>query len=265
MGGLVAKVLEGEGLAVRTGTLARTDPSVLKSCDLIVIGSPVHYMDLPVNVAGWLERAPDISGKPVASFLTYGGAGSNQVDTGWKIAGLLKTKGGAPVGMEVFGNMSTYAPSFISESGRKRILKYRHLPDERTFENGRRFARDILGRTRNGKTVEIGGEFSFSGLVVPLKPAWWMKKLIDSHRIDRGKCIGCGICAGTCPVGAIGPEKASVDRKACLLCMGCLNNCPADAVEMTYQGERLPGFRKFCRDNGIVIAEPRELAVDKGA
>ncbi|MFA6032876.1 MAG: 4Fe-4S binding protein [Myxococcota bacterium] len=260
MGRLVAKVLEGEGLTVTTGRMAGVDPASVPNFDLIVIGSPVYYMDVPENVVRWLAGIPGLNGKAVSAYVTFGGAGSNEVDTGWKIVKTLHDKGAVPVGMETFGNMSTYAPTWMSRGGVERILKYRGLPNEQTYEKGRRFARQILERTRRGQGVGIGSEFSFSGLLVPFDPAWWIKRNISSHRIDRERCVGCGTCRNTCPAGAIGPEKNSVNRAACLVCFGCLNNCPAEAVEIIYRGERMVGFKKFCHDNRIVFREPPELA-----
>ena len=83
--------------------------------------------------------------------------------------------------------------------------------------------------------------------------------MINEHYIDREKCIQCGTCAEVCPVGAVDHERYRIDRDKCLVCLGCLNNCPAEAMSMEYLSRPVVGWKRFCADNGIVIAEPKEL------
>lgn len=48
-------------------------------------------------------------------------------------------------------------------------------------------------------------------------------------------CVGCGTCAGQCPVGAIElqSQKPVWKKEKCLLCLGCVHKCPVNAIAYT--------------------------------
>lgn len=62
------------------------------------------------------------------------------------------------------------------------------------------------------------------------------KALSQTPRIDGAKCVGCGICAKSCPGQAIAMtapgKKAHIDQKACIHCYCCHELCPQKAVEL---------------------------------
>lgn len=62
--------------------------------------------------------------------------------------------------------------------------------------------------------------------------------------VDQEKCLGCGLCERSCPVGAVSVgEAAYVDPERCIGCGRCISECPQGAIRLhpaTLQREGRP-------------------------
>ena len=254
---LVGCILKGKGLAVDVCDMQEFDKNLLPDYDLIIIGTPVFYYDIPANVTEWLETIPSIAGVPVAAFVSFGGPEGNQHNASCHLLQLLLDRGGVPVGRDAFRNIATYpTPAWNNP----KQISGQHLPNAATFDQVRRFTADMQDRITSGETISVGYELVLREGLRTLPLVWLNKKAISKHTVDAQKCIGCETCVRKCPTKAINPFKQTVDRDKCLACFGCLNNCPADAVIMEYRGERLYGFPEYLKRNKITIMEPPELS-----
>lgn len=258
-GRLIGETLKKLGLAITALDMRACDESSMAGYDLIIVGTPVYYLDVPSNVREWLSQIPAIEGIPVAAFSTFGGPGDNQYNTAWYVLGLLAEKGGVPAGIATFGNMSTFAPTW-SLGNDKRILKYKDRPNEEIYKQVREFARRVVTTVRGGILTDIPKEFYPADFLKGSIQVKFTKLMITRHAIDRSRCTKCGICAEKCPVGVISVSDYIIDRKGCIACMGCVNNCPVQAIDMAFLGKKVYGFNEFLKKNGIRIREPIELA-----
>src|SRR5512145_2171824 len=256
-GRLIACTLKEKGLAVDYLDMQGFDKNRFVQYDLILIGSPVFYYDIPHNVSDWLASMPKITGTPVAAFVSFGGPEGNQHNALCHSLRCLADKEGVPVGMDAFRIIAGY-PTPAWDSANQRAGE--HLPYEDTYNQVRDFTRRILEKIKQGQPAGYASEIALREMVRMLPLVWFNKKAINTHTVDASKCILCGTCVKMCPVAAIQPEKQFVDREKCLACFGCLNNCPADAVVMEYRGKRLYGFPEYLRRRKITVLEPAELA-----
>jgi ferredoxin/flavodoxin len=254
-GKLIARSWEKEGLAVTAGNLKQADRSTLPDYDLIAIGTPVHYLDVPQNVQEWLAGLPSIDGTGVVAYTSFGGNGDGQHNAAVGILEALANRGGIPLGMDTFGNMSAYPPTW-SMGNEARTLKFRDKPDRATYARVRALAADVLGRYGRGQGIEAQSEPSFMGLFKGGISRWVAKATIGRHEIDTKRCIRCGTCVNRCPVGAIDLALPRVDTERCILCFGCLNNCPTGAHDMTTFGKKIYSFAELLKRHDITIQEP---------
>lgn len=67
-----------------------------------------------------------------------------------------------------------------------------------------------------------------------------------AYVINKDECVGCGACAGTCPVEAISEQDGVcvIDQDACLGCGACTEACPTGAiVEAQFKSNKKSGVR----------------------
>lgn len=91
-----------------------------------------------------------------------------------------------------------------------------------------------------------------------------MKKKTDGFPTVNENCIHCGLCAKSCPAGALTVDRGSktweVNKSACILCGTCVQKCKKDAVTMDKDAKR-PTSAMAKKSFALPIRVPRTKGV----
>lgn len=122
--------------------------------------------------------------------------------------------------LDVAGFVSIAAVSAIAEHSIARQFATGR-PDKQDINELGSFAEVINGRLETGfyTTLEVPGNRPYKEF-----------KGFPMHPSADKNCVKCGICAESCPVGAIPMDDPSkTDNDKCMSCMRCISVCPNDS------------------------------------
>jgi flavodoxin len=179
-GKLIACILKEKGIAADLADMRKCDKKHISDYDLILVGSPVFYYDIPSNVSSFLTLMPRITGVPVAAFVSFGGPEGNQHNALCHALRLLNDAGGAAVGMAAFRSIPSY-PTPTWDSANQRAGE--HLPDASTYRQVRSFTEQVIERISRGESITYESEISAREILRTLPLVWFNKKAITNTRL----------------------------------------------------------------------------------
>jgi ferredoxin len=221
---------------------------------------PVYGLDIPRVVRRWLSSLPHRSvisedgktGTGLPSLVLVTGGAPD--DCGWALieaSRILTMKGYEPVYTDLVFMPNNWGTFSLVPSGDEAATivsagEQKARSAAQAFLSGERYSRPFSPRTFG----PLGSFLIRAGFKHGVKRMWKMYRVAPS-------CTGCGLCARTCPLGAIEMKAASLGSEmkprwtsSCEQCMRCFNICPTRSIlqlEAVGHGSRrarwiAPGF-----------------------
>ena len=193
---------------IRAKIIANPD-MVTTNIDYLIIGAPVYFGKLPVQV---IECLKSINGnsKECSTIVVYGNR-----DYGialYSMVEILSNNGFTIIAAGAFIGQHSYSDIVPVALGR---------PDKIDLEKAYHFGMKSISKSKYLHLEDISVQhdiFSRSDKYMPLKPSFIAKR-----------CIQCGICADHCPLGILSPHTGTYYNRAaedrCIGCMACVSNC----------------------------------------
>lgn len=188
--------------------------------DLVVLGTPVIAGRIPNLLLPYLNdkiKGKGAIGVPVVSF------GNRDYDDA-----LIELRNI----MEEAGFQTIAGGAFVSEHSFSRKLGAGR-PDGEDVAELTVFGQKIAEKVRDGWVY--GGPVHVKG-EKPIRPYFTPRDryntAIDIRKVKpkTGEtCCGCGVCAASCPMGAISFEDPTMITGICMKCCACIKKCPVGA------------------------------------
>jgi ferredoxin len=200
----------------------------LDGADAACFVFPVYSLDLPSVARRWLESLPAAASTPALLLVT----GGNADDCGWSLiegCRILRDRGYDPAYSDLVqmpNNWGTFMRVPSPEEAAAIVAAGR--------ERARAAARAFLSGERYSKPLSlpvfgpIGSRLLRAGFRRGVKRLWKMFRTTEA-------CVGCGLCARSCPMGAVEMGEGPAGPRprwsaACEQCLRCFNACPSRAI-----------------------------------
>lgn len=201
---------------------------ILDDCDLLGIGTPVFFYQLPFSIRDWLIKFPSVNERPYFIFATYAvvvGTTFRDADDilrrkGWQLIDHAQFLGfGSYQAYVAWPRLSVQFPDAYEEMRARQFGEFQVIKQV-CWSSGKR---NFLERPLKAPSFWRRKKMFMS--------KWMVNKVHPAFVLDTEKCIGCGTCARNCPDGAISMiDKRPVFRGNCARCYFCEKNCSQNAI-----------------------------------
>jgi ferredoxin/flavodoxin len=201
---------------------------IVANCDLLGIGTPVFFYQLPFCIRDWIMKFPVVKERPFFLFVTYAvvvGTTFRDADNilrkkGWQLLDHASFLGfGSYQAYLSWPRLSVQFPDPYEEMKAKQFGEFQVIKYVCWDNRKRNFLERPSHPTWFWRRKKM------------LLAKWMVNKVHPPFVLDDTKCIGCGTCERNCPDSAITlVDKRPVFRGDCSRCYFCEKNCKQKAI-----------------------------------
>lgn len=239
----IASGLHAAEVEVDLYNLRDGQPPSPKGYDLLGIGTPAYYYRLPFNVVEYMGGLPRLDGHLAFAFILHG---TYPGDAGNHVRQALARKGAQEIGY-----FRCYGADYFMGYLRQGYLFSHNHPTAEELAQAEAFGQQVAAHA-GGLPYTRPEDDPFPGTIYRFErfsANRWLAENLYSRlfRVDRGKCVACGLCTKECPTGNITPDAEGypVWGRNCLLCLYCEMHCPEEAITSPVSWPLFVPFMKY--------------------
>ncbi len=217
--------LESNGVDVKLFAMEKEDPKNMDLSGAIGLSFPIAVFTSYPLVMDFIKKMPRAEGTPVFMYSTMGGMSGGIRSY---VKALLLKKGYRPIGAKLIVMPDNFTPTAEKDKANPEIV-------DRGTQSIKLFAKQLL----NGKSS--WGYFPLlPNLVYALSQhLFTISSFRKAIKINKDKCIKCGLCSKLCPIGNIVMREYPAFLDRCEVCMRCVSYCPKGALYRRHDGEHV--------------------------
>jgi len=198
----------------------------IKKSDVIIFGYPIYVSNLPKIVRDFIDENKGIfNGKRIYIIATMGLFSGD--GTGCSARIFMK------YGAEVIGGLHLRMPDCISDV---KLLKKPMEKNKATIKASELKIKRAADKLKDNNPDKEGLGFLYHMAGLFGQRLWFYNqtmKYTDKLKINKEKCVGCGVCIKVCPMENLSIAEKTVHTKGkCTMCYRCINNCPNQAITL---------------------------------
>lgn len=217
----LAEIFDKNSYHAAVHRMESVNPKNVNLKSTIGIGFTIAFWNTYPFVREWIDNLPDGNGTEVFLFATMGDSSCGMIHN---IAKILEKKNYKILDADSFLMPNNFLLVQGDAANKKKI--------EKNMLKVEKYAKDIMTDYEYKPKINSFTKLAFKITSYITLKLWKTKvaKKIMKFKLNKEKCIKCGVCAKLCPIENIEMQGFPNFKNKCLFCLRCVSYCPQQAL-----------------------------------